>query len=160
VLDAQPRSRRGGAETADALQRAFGEAHKQYTFEVNKREGWTGFLWQGRFASFVMDDRHTLAAIRYVELNPVRAGLVTRRKTIRGAARARTCSAETMRSCERSRYSRASRLGGFSFDRCPTFAKSGTTSPPLAAGTDGFIEQMERELGRNLRPGRGGRPRN
>jgi putative transposase len=33
-------------------------------------------LWQERFASFVMDYRHTLAAVRYIELNPVRAGLV------------------------------------------------------------------------------------
>jgi putative transposase len=34
-----------------------------------------GYLWQGRFASFVMDDPHLLAAARYVELNPVRARL-------------------------------------------------------------------------------------
>jgi putative transposase len=33
-------------------------------------------LWQGGFASFVMDDHHLLAATRYVELNPVRAGIV------------------------------------------------------------------------------------
>ena len=34
-----------------------------------------GHLWQGRFASFVMDERHLLTAARYVELNPVRARL-------------------------------------------------------------------------------------
>src|SRR5208337_4466498 len=33
-------------------------------------------LFQGRFASFVMDEDHLLTAARYVELNPVRAGLV------------------------------------------------------------------------------------
>jgi len=32
-------------------------------------------LWQGRFHSCVMDERHVFAAIRYVELNPVRAKL-------------------------------------------------------------------------------------
>jgi len=47
---------------------------------INSREGWSGHLWQGRFASYVMDDRYTLAAARYVELNPVRAGLVNRVK--------------------------------------------------------------------------------
>jgi putative transposase len=38
-------------------------------------EGWTGCLWQGRFASYAMDEGHALAAVRYVELNPVTARL-------------------------------------------------------------------------------------
>ena len=57
------------------LHRALGEAHRRYTRRVNFREGWRGYLWQGRFASFVMDDGYLLAAARYVELNPVRARL-------------------------------------------------------------------------------------
>ena len=65
-------------ETAEALARAVGEAHRRYTRRINFREGWRGYLWQGRFASFVMQRRHTLAAVRYVERNPVRAGLVRR----------------------------------------------------------------------------------
>jgi putative transposase len=57
------------------LRRAIGEAHRRYTRRVNFRAGWRGHLWQGRFASFVMDKPHLLACARYVELNPVRAGL-------------------------------------------------------------------------------------
>ena len=52
--------------------------HWRYTYEVNKRERWTGYLWQGRFASYPMDDDHFIQASRYVGLNPVRAGLVQR----------------------------------------------------------------------------------
>ena len=37
---------------------------------------WRGHLWQGRFASYVLDEAHLIAAARYVELNPVRARLV------------------------------------------------------------------------------------
>ena len=37
---------------------------------VNFREGWRGHLWQGRFSSFVLDERYVLTAARYVELNP------------------------------------------------------------------------------------------
>src|SRR5271169_6618943 len=59
----------------DGLRRAIGEAHRRYTRRVNFRERWRGHLWQGRFASFVMDEPYLLAAARYVELNPVRAGL-------------------------------------------------------------------------------------
>jgi putative transposase len=62
----------------DGLRAALGEAHRRYTRHVNEREGWRGYLWQGRFASFPMDERHLLAAARYVELNPVRAKLAPR----------------------------------------------------------------------------------
>jgi putative transposase len=62
--------------TEQSLRLAIGEAHRRYTKRVNFREGWTGYLWQGRFSSFPMDEQHLLAAARYVELNPVRARLV------------------------------------------------------------------------------------
>ena len=62
--------------SADGLRRAIGEAHRRYTRSVNLREGWRGHLWQGRFASFVLDEPHLLTAARYVELEPVRSGLV------------------------------------------------------------------------------------
>ncbi len=59
-------------QSAGSLRRAIGEAHRRYTRRINFREGWRGHLWQGRFASFVMDEDHLLTAARYVELNPVR----------------------------------------------------------------------------------------
>ena len=59
----------------DGLRRAIGEAHRRYTRRINFREKWRGYLWQGRFASFVMDEPYLVAAARYVELNPVRARL-------------------------------------------------------------------------------------
>jgi len=62
-------------ETVDGLAHAAGEAHRRYTCHINQREGWRGYLWQGRFASFVMEQDYFLTAMRYVELNPVRAGL-------------------------------------------------------------------------------------
>lgn len=60
------------------LRATFGEAHRKYTSILNSRHGWTGHLWQGRFSSCAMDERHALAAIRYVAMNPVRARLVER----------------------------------------------------------------------------------
>lgn len=62
-------------DSEDSLRLAIGKAHLRYTRRVNFREGWRGHLWQGRFASFVMDERYLLAATRYVERNPVRARL-------------------------------------------------------------------------------------
>ena len=63
-------------QTEDSLRLAIGEAHRRYTCHINFRENWRGHLWQGRFSSYVMDEKYLLAAARYVELNPVRARLV------------------------------------------------------------------------------------
>ena len=60
----------------ESLRQAIGEAHRRYSVMVNRRQGWTGHLWQGRFSSFPMDEKHLLAAAKYIEMNPVRAGLV------------------------------------------------------------------------------------
>ncbi|HEY5070491.1 MAG TPA: transposase, partial [Caulobacteraceae bacterium] len=61
---------------ADGLRQTFAEAHRRYTGAIHARYKWTGHLWQGRFSSTAMDGRHFLAAIGYVAMNPVRAGLV------------------------------------------------------------------------------------
>ena len=37
---------------------------------INLRENWRGYLWQGRFGSYVMDESYLLAGARYIELNP------------------------------------------------------------------------------------------
>jgi putative transposase len=60
---------------ADSLARAIGEVHRRYTRMINFREKWRGFLWQGRFASYPMEERYLYAAARYIEMNPVHAGL-------------------------------------------------------------------------------------
>ena len=63
---------------ADGLRATFGEAHRRYTGAINARFRWTGHLFQGRFGAVVMDEPHLLAAARYIALNPVVAGLVSR----------------------------------------------------------------------------------
>ena len=63
-------------ERTGSLARAIGEAHRLYTRRVNFREGVRGYLFQGRFYSCPLDEAHGIAAVRYVERNPVRAGLV------------------------------------------------------------------------------------
>ncbi len=65
-------------QNEDGLCRGVGEAHRRYTRTINFREGWRGHLWQGRFSSFVMDELYLLTATRYIERNPVKAGLVDR----------------------------------------------------------------------------------
>lgn len=61
---------------SDGLRATLGEAHRRYTRHINFREQWRGHLWQERFHSFPMDDRHLWTVLRYIELNPVKANLV------------------------------------------------------------------------------------
>src|SRR3989338_5034408 len=68
VVPDMPTSLRGG----------LGETHRRYTSAINFREGWRGYLWQGRFASYLLDEPYLAAALRYVERNPVAARLVER----------------------------------------------------------------------------------
>ena len=62
----------------EALSKFFAELHRRYARRTNALNEWRGHLWQERFYSVVLDETHALAAMRYVELNPVRSGLVNR----------------------------------------------------------------------------------
>ena len=62
----------------DGLRAALGEAHRRYSRRINRRQDWQGHLWQERFRSFPLDETWLIAGARYVEQNPVRAGLVER----------------------------------------------------------------------------------
>ena len=62
----------------DSFARGFAQAHKDYTRRINFRNNWRGHLWEGRFKSCVLSQNHLYAAVRYIERNPVRAGMVKR----------------------------------------------------------------------------------
>lgn len=64
------------SSSEDGLRKAIGEAHRRYTRHINARNDWKGHLWQGRFASYPMDETYLLATVRYILLNPVRANMV------------------------------------------------------------------------------------
>jgi len=63
---------------SESLARTFNTAHMRYSQYFNKKLKQRGHLWQGRFYSCVLDEHHLLLAARYIERNPVRAGLVNK----------------------------------------------------------------------------------
>lgn len=63
-------------KTPDGLRLVLARAHTRYSQMINREQGWSGHMFQGRFSSYAMDDAHLMAAIRYVENNPVKAKLV------------------------------------------------------------------------------------
>lgn len=64
--------------TAEAVGQVLRSLQMRHSQHVNAAQGTTGHLWHGRYYSCVLDEPHLLAAVRYVERNPVRAGLVER----------------------------------------------------------------------------------
>lgn len=62
----------------ESIARAIGCTHMRFAQLVNLKHGWTGHAWANRYFSTMLDEPHLWAAARYVENNPVRAGLVSR----------------------------------------------------------------------------------
>ncbi|MFQ5848885.1 MAG: transposase [Candidatus Methylomirabilales bacterium] len=145
------------------LRRAIGEAHRRYTRRINFREGWRGHLWQGRFASVPLDERYLLASARYVELNPVRAGLVTDPAAYPWSSAAAHLAGrddalvKVKPLLELVGSWRAFLLGGVSEEEIESLRRHETTGRPL--GSDGFLRKLEEGLGRILQRQKPGRKR-
>jgi len=60
----------------DSLAKAIGETHRLYTRKINFGQKVRGHLFQERFYSTPLCYKHLLNAIKYVEQNPVKAGMV------------------------------------------------------------------------------------
>lgn len=67
----------------DSMAKTFNTLHMRYAQYFNMRNKTAGHLWQGRFYSCVLDERHVYAGIRYVENNPVRAHIVGKARLYR-----------------------------------------------------------------------------
>ncbi len=152
-------------ESSDGLRRAIGEVHRRYTRMVNFREGWRGHLWQGRFASCVLDEAHLLTAARYVELNPVRAGLVntpSRYRWSSAAAHVRGRDDAVVRVAPLLRLApkwRAFLARALREEDIELLRAHERTGRPL--GDEEFLATLEEDLGRTLRrqkPGPKGKP--
>jgi putative transposase len=142
-------------EAADGLRRAIGEVHRRFTRMVNFREGWRGHLWQGRFSSCVLDKPNLLTAARYVELNPVRAGLIKAPSRYRwssaGAhARGRNDTLVKVRPLlKRVRNWRAFLARVLSEEDIERIRAHERTGRPM--GDEAFLATLEEKLGRVLR---------
>ena len=63
------------AESASLMMKRVAQIYAQY---INRKLGRTGTLWEGRFKSSIVDsETYLLRCYRYIEMNPVRAGMVT-----------------------------------------------------------------------------------
>lgn len=146
---------------------------RSYVRVINAIHGRTGTLWQGRFKSSVVDsERYFLACQRYIEMNPVRAGIVSHPNEYAWSSYAHYANGAikpfiTEHDC-------FARLGTTSEGRAAAYRGlfvQGMSSTELQAirlaanssaalGEEGFIERLSVSVGRNIGPRRRGRPIN
>lgn len=147
--------------TAPALALAVGETHRRYSRTVNARMGWHGYLWQGRFASVVLDEMHLYAAVRYVELNPVRAGLAMAPQEWPWSSAAGRLAGVADGLCEPEPLAslvpdwRGYLDAGIDRDTLEILRRHTRTGRPL--GDEAFLDRLEADLGRQLRARKVGR---
>ena len=82
-------------ERAETLGSVFRPLDLRYTQHFNFSRGTSGRLWQGRPFSCALDDEHLLAAVRYVERNPVRARMVGKAEQYEWSSAAAHCGLRT-----------------------------------------------------------------
>jgi REP-associated tyrosine transposase len=141
-------------EREDGLARTLQIAHQRYAKLINAREGWQGHLWQERFRSFVMDEPYMWATIRYVEMNPVRAGLCAQpddwpwssvHAHLHGCSDPAVDQPTLFDSVPDWRLFLTSDKSGPTVDELRKLTRSG-----LPGGDENFVRALEQETGRRL----------
>ena len=149
-----------------SLAKVFSVAHMRYAQYFNKERKASGHLWQGRFYSCLLDEPYLMAAMRYVERNPVRSRMVNRPWQWKwSSAAAHIGGTDEMVDVIEIKDSVGVSIEAWrehidANDNAPdveTIRKHTMTGRPL--GRDEFIEELSRKLGRALSVLRRGRPR-
>ena len=150
---------------SDSLAAALKYAHGQYAAYFNARHAVSGHVWQGRYYSCPLDLSHLWAALRYTELNPVRAGLTQEPESYPWSSAAVHCGhyvesplldmtpwRDTWTSSLWHEYLAAE---GARAD-ADAIRLNTHTGRPL--GAPEFVDHLEKILQRRLTPCKGGRP--
>ena len=150
----------------ESLAKVFSVAHMRYAQYFNKGRKASGHLWQGRFYSCLLNEPYLMAAMRYVERNPVRAKRVKRPWQWKwSSAAAHIGGTDEMVDVVEIKESAGVSMGSWreyidSNDNAPdaeAIRRNTMTGRPL--GRDGFIGKLSRKLGRVISVLPRGRPK-
>ena len=150
----------------DSLAKAIGRTHFRYTQYINRFHKRRGHLWQGRFYSCALDERHFFVAMKYIELNPVRAKLCrvpwrykwsSASEHIDKKSKSELVNLSGWYEMITASQWKNSLLDGVDDSQVMKLRHNTHTGRPL--GSDGFISKLEKLLGRRVRPLPVGRPK-
>lgn len=154
--------------SGEGLQRALQRLHWRHARRINRALERIGHLWQGRYFASALDEPHFWAAMRYVELNPVRAGMVERAEDFPWSSARAHCGRgddDPVLSSQPHWLQRLSRVADWT-----GWLREGSTKDELErlraasdkclpCGSNEFVETLEAATGRCLRTRSPGRPR-
>ena len=158
--------------TADGLPQMMQSVGRRYVQHFNRRHGRTGTLWEGRYRSTVLQaERYLLPCMVYLDLNPVRAGLVAEAGGYAWSSHSHWLGLRNDRLLTPHALYWA--LGNTPFAREAAYAalvQSGIGSQEQAALTDSalsgwalgspdFVEELQQQTDRRVSRGTAGRPR-
>jgi putative transposase len=152
------------ARTEHSLSGALKPVHLRYAQHVNWTQVLSGRLWQGRFFSCALDDAHYWTAVRYVERNPVRAGLVARAEDYAWSSAGAHCGLR-QDAVIPDVLAMAQEIGDWAAwlrdedDEVAVNALRRNTRTGRPLGGEAFLNLIETFLGRSVRPRKAGRPR-
>ena len=150
----------------DSLNMAVGRTHFIYTQYINRLHGRSGHLWQGRFYSCPMDAGYAVAAMRYIERNPIRARITRVPWTYRwssagahtgGLDQAQVLDLKTWHNLAEELNWKELLTDGDDAATLAAFRLNTQTGRPLA--NDSLLSKLEHTLGRRLRALPIGRPK-
>ena len=147
----------------ETLARTFNTLHMRYAQYINRRRNASGHLWQGRFYSTILDEAHVYAAVRYVENNPARTGMVKKAEDYKwSSAREHIDAAPEVVSGNCFLLQEIRNWRTFLRAREDTamtqqIRKGSMTGRPC--GDESFIKKLEKRFGRRLKALPRGRPR-
>ncbi len=152
--------------TEHALEQVMGPLHSKYAQRVNRLKSWKGHLWQGRYFSSPLDDAYLWAAVRYVERNPVRAGLVARAEDYLWSSAQAHCGlrSDGVLSADR-RWLADFNVGDWAAwlacddDPAKLEVLRQHADRGLPCGAEDFVAELERHVGQPLRLRPRGRPK-
>ena len=138
----------------------------RYARIVNERCERKGHLWEDRFGSVSMSEKHYLKALAYVDMNPVRAGLVTSASEFKwSSARAHLGLSAGQQWLDIGEFRRVytgaewQEMLKMKEDESAVSALRRATQLGRLIGDEAFVRQLEERYGRPLEPRRRGRPR-
>jgi putative transposase len=151
-------------EREDSLERVFKPLHMRYAQAVNRRRGWKGHFWQGRFFSSILDEAYLWTAVKYVERNPVQIGLVEYAEDYKWSSAAAHCNlrADNLLSEDLPLLKEIPDWAAWLRDREDSTAVTllrRNTDKGIPTGSDRFISRLEALLKRPLKFRPRGRPR-
>ena len=149
----------------DGLHKMLKPLHMRYAQYINKKNNWSGHLWQDRFFSSALDEAYTWSAIRYVERNPLRTGMVEHAEDYAWSSAAVHCGNREdvllstldreWKTIPRSDWSNWLSVAGSQNDNAKLRRN---LNKGLPCGNDEFIDLLEKQVGRVLRFRPQGRP--